>query len=261
MTEKLKEELSSFQGLWRGGYHEGDPLNPLARSGYGQIGYMSVLRVTYLRCIKPYINAETRAIEIGPGRGAWTKTMLAAKEIWALDAMSAEYNQFWEYVGKQPNVKYFQVEDFSCAMLPDNYFNYMFSFGCLCHVSFAGIEEYAKNLFPKLKPGANCFWLVADYEKYNRVVEDWKNNSIWSAAAPRGRRFAPARKLLEWFMRLDHKFSRQLPDANDKPSPGRWYHAGISRTCEMLRKFGYEIIDQDVETLLRDPIIHFCKPE
>ena len=83
MSDKLKKELASFEGVWRGGYYEGDPLEPLSRSGYGQIGYISVVRATYLRCIKPYVNSETVAIEIGAGRGAWTRSMLTAKEVWA----------------------------------------------------------------------------------------------------------------------------------------------------------------------------------
>ena len=144
-------------------------------------------------------------------------------------------------------------------MLPENHFDYLFSFGCLCHVSFSGIEEYAKNLFPKLKSGAHCFWLVADYEKYNRAVADLPRTSIWAAAAPIGRRYAPFRKMLEWLMTVD-KPEMIAPDANDNPSPGRWYNAGIGRTCEMLRKHGYEIVDEDVGTSLRDPIIHFKKP-
>lgn len=257
---ELAAQIPLFKGIWRGGYYEGNPADPLTFSGYGQIGYMSVLRATYLRCIKPYVNAETVALEIGPGRGAWTKTMLAAKEVWALDALPPEETRFWEYVGRQPHVKYIQVEDFSCSPLPDDYFDYMFSFGCLCHVSFAGIEEYAKNLFPKLKSGANCFWLIADYEKYNRVVKDLKRHSIWTAVAPMGRRYLPLRKLFEIVTRIDRVPQPIAADVDETPSPGRWYHAGIERTCRMLKEKGYQIIDEDVETLLRDPIIHFMKP-
>ena len=77
--DKLAEEIASFEGLWKGGYYEGDPLDPLSRSTFGNYGYVSVLYATYLACIKPYITAETRALELGPGRGAWTKTMLSAK--------------------------------------------------------------------------------------------------------------------------------------------------------------------------------------
>lgn len=260
LDKRLKKELASFDNVWKGGYYEGNPLDPLGRSGYAQIGYISILYATYLRCIKPYIKSDTIALEIGAGRGAWTKTMLEAKEIWALDAMPAEYNQFWQYVGDQPNVNYVEVGDFSCSALPDNHFNYMFSFGCLCHVSFTGIEEYAKNLFPKLKPGSNCFWLVADYQKFNSVVTNLRKYSIWSAAAPIGRRYAPVRKMLEWLIAIDNKQPPYPPDVNDDPIPGRWYDAGVGRTCEMLKKYGYEIADEDVGTIPRDPIIHFVKP-
>jgi phospholipid N-methyltransferase len=256
MSSKLKEQLASFKGVWKGGYYEGNPAEPLTLSSYGDLGFMSVLRATYLRCIKPYINRETIVLEIGPGRGAWTKTMLDAKEIWALDALSAEETHFWQYIGKQPHVKYIQVDDFKCSQLQDNYFDYMFSFGCLCHVSFAGIEEYAENLFPKLKSGSNCFWLVADYEKYNRVVNNLQRHSIWGAVASMGRRYA----IIGKFFELPHRPKPIAEDTDDEPSPGRWYHAGIDKTCEMLKEKGYKIIDRDVETTLRDPIIHFMKP-
>lgn len=259
MSDKLKKQIGSFKGLWKGGYYEGNPLDPLARSTYNQIGYMSVLHATYLRCIKPYVKPDTVALEIGAGRGAWTKTLLTAKEIWALDALPADYNQFWDYVGEQPHLRYIQVEDFSCSMLPENYFNYLFSFGCLCHVSFEGIEAYAKNIFPKLKSGSNCFWLVADYDKYNRAVGNLDNLSVYPAVAPVGRRYAPIKKVFDWLMSVD-KPELIAPDADDEPRSGRWYHAGIDRTCKMLEKYGYEIVDKDVETSLRDPIIHFLKP-
>lgn len=261
-NEKLQKEIQSFKDLWQGGYYEGNPAEPLARSAFAQIGYMSVLHATYLRCIKPYINRETVALEIGPGRGAWTKTMLDAREVWTLDAVSAEHTRFWDYIGENQHVRYLQVNDFSCADLPDDYFNYVFSFGCFCHISFTGIEEYAKNLFPKLKSGADCFWLVADYEQFNRVVSDLQRYSVWSGAAPVGRRFSAFRKMLEWLMRMDNKPQPMKPDADDQPNAegGRWYHAGRDRTCEMLQKYGYEIVDKDVGTVMRDPIIHFYKP-
>lgn len=159
---RLGKELASFQTLWEGGYYEGDPSDPLCRfPSYGVLNWMSSHHATYLRCIKPYIRKDTVALEIGPGRGCWTKTMLPAKEIYALDALPAEHNGFYSYLGHPPHVKYFQVDDFACEMLPENHFDYMFSFGCLCHVSFEGITAYAQNLYSKLKSGANCFWMVA----------------------------------------------------------------------------------------------------
>lgn len=232
--EIFKETLKD---TWKYGYYEGDPLkeNDLAIS-YNKIKYKgstaalingkSSFHQIYLNCIKPYINQHTNAIEIGPGRGAWTKCMIPANSIYVMDALSAEYNHFWQYVGQEhTNIKYLQVKDFECSDLPDNFFTYLFSFGTLCHVSFDGMSQYAKSLYNKLLPGANCFWMIADYKKFveatgaeiNTTISDWDGK--W-----RG-----------------------------------WYFANIDRTCEMLSDIGYKIISSDVNLNIRDPIIHFQK--
>ena len=256
MDDKLKTELDSFKDQFKGGYFEGDPLHPLAQSGYKQLGYISTLHATYLRCIKPYVTGRTISLEIGPGRGAWTKALLPSREVYTLDALSAEHNRFHEYLGHPENVKYFHVQDFNCEMLPDDYFDYMFSYGCFCHVSFEGISAYAKNIFPKLKPNSNCFWMVADYEKYDRAVANLEHFSIYSAIAPRSRKYL----LLKWL--FGYLMKRERPHTaaeHDKPVPGRWHHAGIGRTCAMLEQVGYRIVDPDVGTCVRDPVIHFVK--
>ena len=258
MSHKLADELKSFETVWEGGYFEGDPLNPLAKSSYKQLGYISVLYATYLMCIKPYVNDQTISLEIGPGRGAWTKALLPSKEVYALDALSEVHNRFYEYLGYPENVKYFHVQDFRCEMLPDNYFTYMFSFGTFCHVSFEGITEYAIHIFPKLKSSSHCFWMVADYEKYNRAVANFDKLSYLATTMP----LKPRYFLMRWLFKYRMKQERPVPlkiDANDQPAPGRWYHAGIERTCAMLQKVGYQILDPDVGTCLRDPIIHFYK--
>jgi hypothetical protein len=122
IAERLQKELNSFAGLWDSGYYEGNPLDPMSRSSYNIMGYMSILHVVYLTCIKPYINENSIVLEIGPGRGAWTKTFLQAKEVWCLDALSAEHNKFWDYIGHASNVQYYQVSDFTCSMLPEDTF-------------------------------------------------------------------------------------------------------------------------------------------
>ncbi len=255
----LSKEIAHFEGLWKGGYYEGDPLRFLSRSNYGNYGYISILHATYLLCIKPFIKSETIALEIGPGRGGWTKALLPAKEIWALDALSAEYNQFHEYLNHPKNVKYIQVEDFSCKDLPENHFDYMFSFGCLCHVSFEGTTEYAKNLFDKLKSGADCFWLVADKKKYYEFLDDPKVYNIREQAAPLGKKYAFLRFVQNLFTDSSEKHFKNYDPFEDKRS-GKWFDAGKERTAEMLKSFGYEIIDEDVGTIPRDVIVHFRKP-
>jgi len=260
-NQRLEQEVNSFKGLWEGGFYEGDPLDPMGKSHYGFLGYISVLYAIYLTCIKPYINETTVVCEIGCGRGAWTKTFLKAKEIWCLDALSAEHNKFWEYVGPNNNIKYIHVSDLSCNLLPDNTFNYLFSFGCLCHISFEGITEYMKNIYTKLRPGAQCFIMIADYDKYNMAIsnkDEYFTKLFPHKLMPFLNVYLSLSKIIN---RKEYHFRYPRLNKNEDQNirPGRWYHAGVDRTCEMLEDLSYEIIERDVNVSHRDPIIHFIK--
>ena len=259
IEQRLSEEIKSFENVWKGGYFEGEVLDPVGQSNYGPLGYISILHALYLIAIKPYVTNESVVLEIGPGRGAFTKAILKhdPKEIWCLDAVSAEQNNFFEYIGSNEKVKYFQVEDFSCSMLPEDHFNYFFSFGALCHVSFDGITQYLKNLFPKLKKDAECFIMVADYDKYNRCLNNIENLSIYKNLA--------FHKLIRinWLL-YKKKFKKNLSvrhsyPESQQPIPGRWFHAGIRPTCELLTSLGYLVVSADIGVNQRDPIIHFRK--
>jgi len=115
-----------------------------------------------LACYVPHVyqtlyQRSDHFVEIGPGRGAWTKTMLDSKEVYALDALPEKHNRFYEYLDHPRNVQYHQVEDFDCRILPDNYLLTCSHLDVLCHVSFEGITRYAVNILPKLTSGSNCF--------------------------------------------------------------------------------------------------------
>lgn len=260
------EEIQRFQGLWQGGYYEGDPLNPVTESSYGELGYISVLHAVYQACVRPYIDSETVVVEIGPGRGAWTKTLLPAKEIWCLDAVSAEDNHFWDYVGTEhkEKVHYLQAQDFSCRDLPDDYFHFLFSFGVFCHITWEGQCEYYRNLFPKMQAGAMGMVMISDFDKYNAAVRNLNQLRV--------RRVGPdpilhclndAAGYVEQFRRGRNSLYGNWVelDKNDhSTTPGRWYHAGVQETCEMLESIGWEVLEPDVGLCLRDPIVCFRKP-
>lgn len=252
VEDPLKIELQSVQNKWHGGYLEGQPLDPMGASAYQQLGYISMLHATYLRCIKPYVTGQTVSLELGPGRGAWTKCLLPSRQVYALDALSAEHNRIFEYLGHPANVKYFQVNDFECDMLPDDGIDFMFSHGCLCHVSFDGMTRYAERILPKMKTGGNCFWMVADADKYKNA---YLKHSIWDALA----RIVPSQG--QHLIAQLKQMCNSIPELQThQPLPGQWYAAGGARTCAMLQSVGYEIVDPDVGTNPRDPIIYFRKP-
>jgi hypothetical protein len=72
--------------------------------------------------------------------------MLGAKEIWCLDAKPREANNIDAYLGYPGNLVYHQVHDFACRELPDDKFDYLFSFGAFCHISRDGTVQYMTNL-------------------------------------------------------------------------------------------------------------------
>jgi hypothetical protein len=261
-TSRLAREVESFRGtwkgrpLWQGGYLEGDPLDPMGQSSYGAGGFMSVIHATYLAAIRPYVGGDTIALEIGPGRGAWTRCLLPAREVWTVDVLPAEHNGFWDYVGRHDHVRYVQVDDFSCDALPDDHFTYLFSFGCLCHVSFEGIAAYLENLRPKLRPGAECFLMVADYEKATRAA-DQSASILASRTAPMGKRGDLVRAAWKLSRRDRLPWSTMGQDADSEPRPGRWYDAGATRVAELLERLGYQVKDRDMCLTHRDPVIHF----
>lgn len=262
--EKLSKELDSFQKIWKGGFYQGDPLNPTHSPLYA-LGYIGIPHAIFLTCIKPYVSENTSVLEIGCGRGAYTRTMLSAKEIWCLDALAAEHNGFWEYVGQeaQSKIKYFQVEDFSCSMLPDDHFDYFFSYDALCHVSFEGISEYMKNIHSKLKPGAHGFLMVADYEKYNFFLDHSDRFNVMRGIVDNIKTWLirwPAQKCANiWGWISKRGMKKQDLSEHTEPVPGRWYHAGTDQTCKMLEACGYTILDKDIGVDYRNPIIHFVK--
>jgi hypothetical protein len=245
-------EIASFQSLWSGGYFEGDPLDPLGQSTYGRLGYMSVLHATYLACIKPYVTSSTVALEIGPGRGAWSKCLLGAGRLYCLDALSAEHNGFWDYVGRHERVTYEQVKDFSASAVPDDSIEYLFSYGTFCHLSPPAIREYLTSLLAKLRPGAHGFVMFADYEKYNRAATDLSLG--WERALP-----GAARAAITAYRSLRRP---KLVESGGglQPSPGRWYHMGTEPMVELLASLGYVVLDPDMGVNHRDPVVHFVRP-
>lgn len=270
-SARLQQEVNAtFQAIWPGSYRESNPVDPLADSTYYHFGYVSVMHMLYLRCIKPYITHQTKVLEIGCGGGAWTKMMLDAEEIWCLDARTAEANGIFEYLGHPKNVRYVQVSNAECEKLEDDKFDLVFSMGCLCHLPFQTVADYIRNLYPKMKRGSNGFIQIADYDKYNAMWDKRDQYSVLYRLGDSrlgGRRYFAVKLLLKAAGRIARamdtisppSWSRYDPNESDQPRPARWYHAGIGPTCAVLEETGFRVVCRDMEIIHRDPVIHFTK--
>ena len=262
--------LKGFSRAFQGGFLEGSPLDPMTPSTLGVYGYNSVLYTVYSACIRPYITSETVVLEIGPGRGAWSKTFLARNccKLYAVDVADPEHTHFWGYVGRDPRAEYIVVDDLNLPGVPDDSIDFFFSYGVFCHLKPEMCEEYLLSMYRKMKRGGRGFLMIADFDKYERCRANATRLSI-------GRFLAEQRRLLWLPARLNYsllwRFFRKRVDleAVSKSSDKNiwnpdgefgWYHWGVERACNAMTGAGFEIVESDVEVCQRDPVIHFKKP-
>lgn len=209
-------EIAKLQNKY-GYFRCGDITQP---TGYNE-GLGGDLHEVYRRIIQPYINPDVCTLDIGAGRGGFTKTMLAAKEVWVLEAQPRWMCQIDEFLGFPKNFTFVKVKDFLCNDLPDNHFDYCLSMATFYLLTEEQQAAYFKNLFPKMKQGAHCFIMLADFEKY-------KNH-------------------------LGH-YPEILADVN------QWKYNTAEISERALKHYGWEVVSKDTGLLKRDAIIHFRKP-
>lgn len=239
-NEKLKREIRSFSNLWKGG-------TTPSRVGWEQAavickntGQQNMYKIHEI-CIEPYTDNAV-ILDIGTNGGAWLTKMQNAKKLIGIDVLSAEHTGFWKNIPTniREKVDFFQVTDFECDFLNDNSIDYVFSYDVFCHMSYSGAESYLKNLYNKLKPGANCFIMIADPIKYQDM---------------NGRK-----KLMK--IAGFNNWDDFVNDYDGEPNNGRWYFYGVEKFSELLKKYNYDLISKDVIGPYdpRSPIIHFRKP-
>jgi len=248
MKKKLKKEIESFQGLWPGGFSRSKMGWDAAVVAHRQAGTLDLPGLVD-KCIAPYIIPnETLALEIGTDGGFWAAKIVEfdPKGMIGADIRSDSETNFSRNMRNWSSTKdrldrlyYLWLEDFTLSALPDETVDYVFSFDVFCHISFTGTKEYLKNLYPKLKTGANLFIMIADPDKYTEVafIQNNKNR--------------PGTE--DWEVVKD--------DYDGDPSPGRWYFYGLDRFCAAARSYGYTIIEEDAckSICLESPVVHLRK--
>jgi SAM-dependent methyltransferase len=95
-------------------------------------------RRVFTKALQPYLFAQAKVLELGPGKGSWTRAgRLICHRV--LD------NNFEE--------------------LSDGYFDVFWSFGVLCHNEASSILQILTNARRKMKPGAVAIHQYGNWEK------------------------------------------------------------------------------------------------
>jgi SAM-dependent methyltransferase len=122
--------------------------------------------LTYIRdhFLRPYIFSDKTVVEIGPGGGRWTRYMLDAKQIYAVDVHEQLLNELRSRMtGK--NLTYVKNSGSDFPGIPEESVDFLFSFGTFVHLDMEIIGQYLRNMKRHLKPGASVVIQYSDKTK------------------------------------------------------------------------------------------------
>ena len=125
----------------------------------------------------PYITQDSVIVEIGPGGGRWTRYMLAAKEIYAIDYYQEMLREFNKNFHGHKNVKCVKNNGDDFPGISPNSIDFVFSYGTFVHLDIDIIDRYLGNMKPLLKTKANVVIQYSDKTKpLARMNEGFSDN-------------------------------------------------------------------------------------
>jgi len=186
-------------------------------------------RQIFKKGIYPYIKKDSRVLELGPGKGSWSRAILAHIPKGELQTIDFQDVSKWLQPEKYGNrLKCITVEGTPYTALPDNYFDFFWSYGVLCHNNKDNIFEILKNTLPKLKKGAFSVHEYADWDKLEKY--GWNKGNV------------------------PLKFK-------DLPDDEIWWPRNNQKDMQALaERAGWKVVTPDLNIVERDSIIVLQKP-
>lgn len=127
-------------------------------------------RRVFRNAILPYIYSGSKILEIGPGKGTWSRAILKYIPNGELHVVDFQDVEKWLKPEKHKGTLFcHKIEDNSYySTFKDNYFDFCWSFGVLCHNNLDHIEEILQYTLPKMKIGGIAVHQYADWDKLEK---------------------------------------------------------------------------------------------
>ncbi|MGA8792169.1 MAG: methyltransferase domain-containing protein [Candidatus Binatus sp.] len=114
--------------------------------------------------IRPYVKPDATVLEIGPGGGRWTRYLVSAKKVVAVD-INAEFFAPLRAMFPDANLGFYQPEGFDLRGVAADSIDFVFTFGTFVHIDPDGIREYLGEIRRVLKRGGTAVVQYAAKEK------------------------------------------------------------------------------------------------
>jgi len=147
-------------------------------------------REVFFKAVLPYLKPDSKVLEYGPGKGSWTRAILGYLPQGELHTVDFQDVAKWLYPEiNEARLVCHQVEDNSCDFFEDDYFDFFWSFGVLCHSNTSHISEILGNTLSKMRPSGVAVHQYGDWDKLDRYgwqkggiplsFKDQGDNDIW----------------------------------------------------------------------------------
>lgn len=134
-------------------------------------------RRVFLEAVLPYLRPDANVLELGPGRGSWSRAILQHLPRGQLQTVDFQDVSRWLTPAKwSGRLICHQVDDNSLRGTPDQHFDLFWSFGVLCHNNNDAILEILTSALPKMKPGGYAVHQFGDWKKLDAF--GWERGHI-----------------------------------------------------------------------------------
>jgi len=221
---------AKMQQLFGYGYDSGDIekglADPLILQEFRDTG--ANYKVIFDELIKPRLLPGSTVLEIGPGRGSWTKAVLDSLPdgtLYAIDRLPLEESIRQRCPGAGDRLRFVKTDSNDYSLFPNGAIDFAFSFGVFVHLPLREIETILTRLRPKLRIGGEIILQYSNWDK----LDNWG----WEKA-----------RIPAWF--------REHPN-----HPDVWW---TRNNCETMRRLsersGYSILSLDLGHFRSCSVLH-----
>lgn len=139
---------------------------------WGDPEFCPPLRFVLKTFLAPHLGAGRRIVEIGPGGGRWTRYMLDAEVIHAVDYHQEILDEL-KRAFPEPNVVPVLNNGTDFPGIPPGSVDLVFSYGTFTHLDLDLIDAYLANIRPLLKASSS---VVLNYSDHTKPMsrQNWK---------------------------------------------------------------------------------------
>ena len=220
--------------------------------------------------VGPYLKPDSRVLELGPGRGSWTRALFSKVTRGEIHTVDLQDIRPWVQDMTQAYPHRFFIHQVSVGgssydFLEDEYFDVFFSFGVFCHMDPDALETFLERVRRKLKRNAVC---IAEYS-------DWEKGAPY-CLSPEGREYnEEGFQILEeqfpfefdmlkcprWWRKLKPLWKKYVrkgyPPSATSPERCFWVRNSRNLMKKILKRAGYEVLNVDMDFFRRDPVALF----